>query len=314
MSKQRWWWRALQVLLLAALFVFIGRELSEQREALRSAAASVQIQWHLIAAASAVVLVTYAALIQSWRMLMAGWGSRISFLNATRIWTIANLGRYIPGKIWSVGALVVLAQREGVNGVASAGAALLGTAINIGAGMGVVSLAGAAVLDVLGPGYRVTAWVGSAVFVLGVIALPWLLPALLRFLAARRAGLEPPANALPSSAVWAAVAINIASWLGYGVAFAIFCHALLPDISGALPAFVAIWTASYLVGYLFLVAPGGIGMRETALVAAMLALGVATSAEAAVLAAASRIWLIVLEVLPGFISLALAPAARPRAP
>jgi uncharacterized membrane protein YbhN (UPF0104 family) len=87
-------------------------------------------------------------------------------------------------------------------------------------------------------------------------------------------------------------------------------HAVLPEVSGAAAAFIAIWTASYLAGYLFLVAPGGIGARETALVAALLALGITGSAEAAILAAASRLWLIVLEVLPGLVSLALAPGVR----
>lgn len=309
-SARRWWWTALQLLLLGALFVFIAREVSTQRAALRAAAASIEVRWFYIAAASAIVLVTYAALIQSWRVLMAGWGSTISFGTAVRIWTIANLGRYIPGKVWSVGALVVLAQREGANSVAAAGAALLGTAINIGAGMGVVALSGTAVLNVLGAQYAVAAAIGSVLFVLGVLALPWLLPWLLSLLATRRPALELPSQPLPNRAIWLSVTINVLSWVGYGAAFALLARGVLPDISGALPTFVAIWTASYLVGYLFLVAPGGIGARETALVGAMVALGVAVSADAAVLAAVSRLWLIVLEVLPGLVSLALAPGAR----
>jgi len=305
-----WWWTALQLLLLGALFVFIAREVATQRAALRDAAAAIELRWHYIAAASAIVLATYAALIQSWRVLMSGWGSTISFGTAVRIWTIANLGRYIPGKVWSVGALVVLAQREGANSIAAAGAALLGTAINIGAGMGVVALSGTAVLNVLGAQYSLVAGVGSTLFVIGVLALPWLLPRLLALVASRRPGLEPPSRPLPNSAIWLSVTINVLSWVGYGAAFALLARGVLPDISGAMPTFVAIWTASYLVGYLFLVAPGGIGAREAALVGAMVALGVAVSAEAAVLAAVSRLWLIVLEVLPGLISLALAPAAR----
>ncbi len=309
-TGRRWWWTALQLLLLGALFVFIAREVATQRAALRDAAAAIELRWPYIAAASAIVLATYAALIQSWRVLMSGWGSTISFGAAVRIWTIANLGRYIPGKVWSVGALVVLAQREGANSIAAAGAALLGTAINIGAGMGVVALSGTAVLNVLGVQYSLFAGIGSALFVIGVLALPWLLPRLLALVASRRPGLEAPSRPLPNSAIWLSVTINVLSWVGYGAAFALLARGVLPDISGAMPTFVAIWTASYLVGYLFLVAPGGIGAREAALVGAMVALGVAVSAEAAVLAAVSRLWLIVLEVLPGLISLALAPAAR----
>ncbi len=300
----------MQTLLLLALFVFIARAVGEQQDALRKAAASLTVNWAFVAAASTIVLATYAVLIQSWRILMTGWGSSLSYGAAVRTWTIANLGRYIPGKVWSVGALVVLAQREGVNPVAATGAAMLGTLINIGAGFGVVALSGSVVLDALGPGYRTAAWIGSAAFVIGVVALPWLLPAVLRLLAARRPSLRMPERDLPHGAIWLAVAINVASWVGYGSAFMLLSHAVLPEVSGAVAAFIAIWTASYLAGYLFLVAPGGIGARETALVAALLTLGIAGSADAAILAAASRLWLIVLEVLPGLVSLALAPGAR----
>jgi uncharacterized membrane protein YbhN (UPF0104 family) len=129
-------------------------------------------------------------------------------------------------------------------------------------------------------------------------------------LATRRPSLRRPERDLPHGAIWLAVAINVASWVGYGSAFMLLSHAVLPEVRGAVAAFIAIWTASYLAGYLFLVAPGGIGARETALVAALLALGIAGSADAAILAAASRLWLIVLEVLPGLVSLALAPGAR----
>lgn len=304
------WWRAVQLLLLLALFVFIARAIGDQQHKLREAASTITVNWSLIAGASVIVLVTYAALIQSWRVLMTGWGSSLSYMAAVRTWTIANLGRYIPGKLWSVGALVVLAQREGVNPVAATGAAVLGTLINIGAGFGVVAVTGSVVLDALGTQYRTLAWIGSAVFVVGIVALPWILPAALRIIAARRASLRMPARDLSHRAIWLAVAINIASWVGYGAAFMLLSRALLPEVSGALAAFVAIWTSSYLVGYLFLIAPGGIGAREGALVAACLALGITGAAEAAILAAASRLWLIVLEVVPGLVCLALAPKAR----
>ena len=309
-SGRRFWWSAVQFLLLGALLMLIAREVVSQGDALRATAASLEIRWSLVLAASAIVLATYAALIQSWRLLMSGWGSSLEFWSAVRIWTIANLGRYVPGKVWSVGALVVLAQREGVSPVAAAGAAMLGTLINIGAGFGVVAITGASVLDALNPSYRWITWVGSALFVAGVLALPVLVPRFVAVLSRRRPSLSPPSHELSRRAILLAVLINCASWIGYGAAFALLANAVFPDIGGALPTFIAIWTASYLVGYLVLIAPGGIGAREAALVGAMVALGLAVSAEATVLAAVSRLWLIALEVLPGLISIAFTPAVR----
>ena len=305
-------WRLVQALLFGALLVWIGRELVQQRDALRAAAGQLDVRWGVIAAASALVFLTYAALIQSWRMLMAGWGTSLSYGAAVRVWTTANLGRYIPGKVWSVGALAVLAQREGASAVGATGAALLGTLLNIGAGFGVVAVIGPTVLDALGPQYRIVAWIALAVFVVGVLLPPRPRPRTVRPTTQRGGGVPEPAPPFPATLVWGAVAINAASWIGYGIAFQLLAHALLPSVSGATLGFIAIWTASYLVGYLVLVAPGGLGAREAAMVAAFGALGLAGPAEATVLAVASRLWLLVLEVLPGLISLALAPGVRAR--
>ncbi len=310
-GARRAWWTVLQFALLAVILALVGRELLRMREELRASAAALDIQWSLVAAASLIVLATYAALIQSWRLLMAGWGSTISYRSAVRIWTIANLGRYVPGKVWSVGALVVLARREGANPVAAAGAALLGTLLNIGAGFGVVALTGAGVLDSLDPRYRIVTMVGSAGFVVGVLLLPRLLPPILAWLSRRRESLTAPERPLPSGVIWLAVAINTASWVGYGLAFALLTKAVLPAVSGALPTFVAIWTASYLVGYLTLIAPGGIGARDAALGLSLVALGMAAAPEATVLVIISRLWLTVLEVAPGLVSLVFARARTP---
>ncbi len=304
------WWTALQFVLLAVLLVLIARAIVSQADELRATAANLTVDWWMLAVASAVVLLTHAALIQSWRLLTTGWGSSLRFGAAVRIWTIANLGRYVPGKVWSVGALVVLAQREGVSPVAATGAAMIGTLLNIGAGFGVVALTGASVLDAMSPSYRWLAWAGSGVFALGVLALPFLLPPVLAWMARKRPTLSSPSRQLPNHTLWTATAINIASWFGYGLAFALLSRAIFPDIGGAIPTFVAIWTASYLVGYLALIAPGGIGFREGAVVAGFSALGLAVSAEATVLAIVSRLWLTLLEVLPGLISLAITPALK----
>jgi uncharacterized membrane protein YbhN (UPF0104 family) len=97
--------------------------------------------------------------------------------------------------------------------------------------------------------------------------------------------------------------------MGYGLALWLLARGLLPHAGlGLLPA-TTVFTTSYLAGFLALFAPGGIGVREGALVATMQRAGLATPAEAAVIAVASRIWLTVLEIIPGLIAL-LIPTTR----
>lgn len=295
--------------LLVLTGVFITWALYDQWTVLHESAREVHVQWRWIGAASVLVLAVYAMLIQSWRLLLRGWGAELAFLPAVRIWTIANLGRWIPGKVWSVGALSVLASREGVSGTAAAGAAVLGTLLNIGAGFGVAIAVGAEGLDSVYSGFRSGALLATAVFVAGVIALPRILPPVLRWFATKR-GLPVASTQMTSSTLWVATAMNAASWLGYGVAFALFSRGVTPQITGGPALFIAAYAASYLVGFLFIFSPGGLGVREVTLALFLVGIGAAGKGDAVILGVTSRLWLTVLEVLPGLVSLLFLSAAQ----
>ena len=64
---------------------------------------------------------SYVVLIETWRQIVLAWGGRSRWPAAARIWFISNLGRYIPGKVWQIGAMGVLAQDAGVSSVAAVG-------------------------------------------------------------------------------------------------------------------------------------------------------------------------------------------------
>jgi hypothetical protein len=98
--------------------------------------------WPWIAASFAIFGVSYVVLIQTWRAIVAAWDQALSFPAAARIWTVSNLGRYVPGTLWPVAAMGVLAQRAGVSPVAATGAAVLSTVVNIAAGFVVVMATG----------------------------------------------------------------------------------------------------------------------------------------------------------------------------
>jgi len=299
-------WMAVQAVLLIATLVWIARALAHQWDEIRAVAAATELQWGWILLASLIVLATYAMLIQSWRLLLAGWGGHLRYGAAVRIWTIANLGRYLPGKLWSVGALGVLAKREGVSAVTAAGAAILGTLLNIGAGFGILAVSGTRALGAFNPWLKFASLGISVAFVVGTLLLPRILPPFLHRIAVWR-GLPPLETHLPAGTLWTATGINAASWACYGLAFAAFTRGVAPQVLASPSLFIVIWTASYLMGYVVLFAPGGIGVRDAAMTGGLIALGLAGSADAAWIALASRVWLTVWEILPGLVALLLAP-------
>ncbi|HUF30984.1 MAG TPA: hypothetical protein VMM77_10060, partial [Gemmatimonadaceae bacterium] len=145
-ARRQFVWGA-QVVLAVAVVWFAVDRLRGQWGDVAATAASLDPRWTIITASAVVVLLTYALLIQTWRVVVSGWGERLTYADAARIWTVSNLGRYLPGKVWQLGAMAYLAQQRGVSGVVAAGSALVVTVINLIAGFVVAAITGA---DLLG--------------------------------------------------------------------------------------------------------------------------------------------------------------------
>ena len=116
---------------------------------------------------------------------------------------------------------------------------------------------------------------------------------------------------LPHRAVYLAIAGNIVAWLLYGAAFELFVLGVVGPVHASYAAFVTAWSWAYVLGYLVIVVPAGIGVRDSALALALTGLGITTPPQAAVIVVASRLWLTVLELLPGF-AFVVAGAHAPR--
>lgn len=298
------------VVLLGISAWFFAHSLGAHWGEFRAAATTLRPDWLRTAAASALVLATYALLVQSWRALVGGWGGRLAYWRGVRIWTVSNLARYVPGTLWSVGAMGVLAEGAGVPPAAAAGAAILNTLLNVAAGFVVLAVAGGDSLGRLAPRVPHPRALGLALGLAGAVALPVCLP-LVTALAARVLRRER-SPALPWPTFVGAFVANVLAWISYGLAFGYFARAVLPAAGANWAGYVAVFTFSYLAGFLVLLAPGGLLVREGAMVLALVSSGMASQADALLLAAAQRLWLTVLEVVPGLAFLA-AGAFRRRA-
>jgi len=307
----------LQAVVIAVVLWFAARSLGGQWDSFHVQAMTLRPRWGAVLGSAALVLATYALLVESWRTLVRAWGDHLDYTDAARIWAVANLGRYVPGKLWSIGAMGVMAQRAGVSPVAATGSAVLGTVVNLAAGFIVLALTGADVVQALFPDARRLPVLVPVLGGIGLVAVPFLLPLATR-LAARVTGRVYEPVRVPIRTLFVVVAANLASWVLYGVAFRWLAGALLPGLAGKWGVYVAVFAGSYLAGYLALIVPGGLGVRELSMAAALVRVGT-DAPSAALLAVASRLWLTVLELAPGLLFLARgalrpAPRSRPDAP
>jgi hypothetical protein len=94
-------------------------------------------------------------------------------------------------------------------------------------------------------------------------------------------------------------------WVANGATFALFVDGIVGLPQGALWPVVGANAAAYLVGYLAVIAPAGLGFREAslaALLAGILGSGVGDApslALGAAVAIASRLWVVVADLVAG---------------
>src|SRR5256714_13404018 len=93
-----------------------------------------------------LVVLVYALLIGGCRRVLGGGDSPLPFPQAARIWFLSNLGKYVPGNIWSLTALGVMAKRRGLSAIAAPGASVIMQTVSLATGTGIVMVTSATLL------------------------------------------------------------------------------------------------------------------------------------------------------------------------
>ena len=294
------WLKAAKLAAMLLVLALIARSLARNWAAFQSVQVTLDVKIGWLAASVGVIFLTYIIQIESWRRMLRGWDQRLSYPNAARAWTLANLGRYIPGKVWSVAGLVVLAEQAGVRRSAAAVSAFAMQAVVLGTGVVLVAIAtphaaspvllGAAVLASLAL-IGVLAWRRTAEW-LGTLA-----------------DSKTPLPPLPLSAILLSSGLMLLSWATFGVSFWMLIRGLISTAGVPLPAAMGMFALGYVMGLVALIAPGGLGVRDLALVGFLTPL--VGSGGALAVSLASRVQLTLTEAGAAGVGLLLKPKTEP---
>ena len=287
-------WRGLQFIAGALLVGLAIRSIAGNWQTLRAQPIEWQLSTGSIVASVTVVFASYGILIEGWRRVVLSMGETLAFWPAVRIWFLASLGKYIPGKVWAVAGAAVLAQRAGVDPSVAVAGALVLQVLALASGAAVVAVTAGDAFQAVGQGATPIAAVVILLSLFGVAALtsqPFL----------DRVGRLlpdswPRPRAIPAGMVVAGFLANVLAWIGYGVALLLLARGLLPGVVLSLPQAIGVFTCSYLAGFIALFAPGGLGPRESVFL--LMLAGDIGLKPAAALALASRLLLTGTEVLP----------------
>jgi uncharacterized membrane protein YbhN (UPF0104 family) len=300
-KPRRLWIRLLQIALIAALIVFIGQRIASNWTSIKD------FDWHLNYGfmALSLLVMLLALFVQSSVLakIFGAFARDVSVFKSFKIAYLSQLGRYLPGKVWQVFGMIHLSGKEGVSKTEAISSFALAQLFTTPPALLVVAC------FLFLPGYYpdsefVSPTIGYIVGAVSCVCLVILFkPQWLRKVInamVTRLGSSPVEFHISRRAAVEILAMYCVGWILYGTAFYFFLLSVSEFPGESILQAIGIFCAAYLIGYWSILAPGGIGVRETALV---LFLGpIFGGGVAAAIAAFARIWSIVGEVIASIIA------------
>jgi uncharacterized membrane protein YbhN (UPF0104 family) len=202
-----------------------------------------------------------------WRRILRALGSPLPLGVGVRVYSLSQLGKYVPGSIWPFVAQVELGHEQGVPRKRSATAGLLA----VGIGLVTLLLVAAITLPLASSdAAREYWWALAAVpFMLAMLHPRLLNPLLDRALRlARRAPLEHP---LTLRGIVATVGWSALGALFFGLHIWLIARDIAPPGTPS-PTYLAAtgaYALAWSIGFLVVIAPAGAGVREVVLATAL---------------------------------------------
>jgi uncharacterized membrane protein YbhN (UPF0104 family) len=258
--------RASKWLKAGALLVFLGfciyglvLEWPQVHRALYS------LRWYTIVGSLLAAMASAGCMMLAWRRLLRDLGSKLPIPVAARVTFMAQLGKYVPGAVWSFAAHVELGHDYDVPRRRGAASVIVALALAVGTG----ALIAAGCLPFASPAVaRKYLLLLAIVPVIAICLAPPLLHRLLN-VALRVLRQEPLEQPLSWRGLAVATGLTVAGWLLLGLQVWL----LLADMSKSSVSTVLIAVGAVALAWslalLLVVFPGGIGAREVILVAAL---------------------------------------------
>jgi uncharacterized membrane protein YbhN (UPF0104 family) len=284
--RSRWVRYGFVAVALAAAVWAVQREWDDIVPALR------QMPPGLVLASFGVGLVYLLMTMMSWRAVLADLGSRLGPRATFGVFFVSQLGKYVPGGVWNVVAASELGADHQVPRRRSLSAMLVTLFVSVVSGLAIGVPTLALTAGGLEGAYR---WLWLLLPVAVALLAP---PVMNRVLATvmRLARREPLEHPLTTRGTLAAVGWAVVSWAVAGVQIWLLGLGVEVEASpAALARVVGAYAVAWVVGFLVLVVPAGLGAREVVLLA-LLAPLVPNDGAVLVLVLVSRIVLTAADV------------------
>ena len=265
----------LRATLLVVVLAFCGYGIHIEWPQMRTALD--RLDWYSVVASALAAMAGSTCMMLAWRTFLADLGSRLPIPVTARASFLGQLGKYIPGGVWSVAAQVELAHDYGAPRRRSTTSVLVNLTVMVGIGLAI-----AAVLLPLTAGGAAGRylWFLALIPVIAICLYPPVLTRLvntaLRLVRQQPLDQAPSLPGLAKASAWTAL-----GWLFMGAQAWLVLADLVPDSGRLAVLAVGAFALACCIGYMTVVVPSGIGAREVVFITAVATLvphGPATAA------------------------------------
>jgi len=255
------WVRYLQIFIVILIFFFLGRGFI--KDISKTQPLEWAIDYRFLGLAILWLIIGLLAQAQVWKLNLKAIGISKSFKDIFKLTYLANMGRYLPGKVWSVLGVVYLGKKMEVPQTSSLLCSIVSQVTCVLAGFlfSGVSLVGLSALS-----HKISLWWMGVPLIFSLIFLhPYVYNKILKLVAKLTKEKSVEAK-FPLGGVIKSVLFYLGVWFFHGLSFS-FLALSLGDFSFRWFVYcLGIMPAAYLVGYLVLFSPGGWGIREGVMV------------------------------------------------
>jgi uncharacterized membrane protein YbhN (UPF0104 family) len=277
-ARLRHWWPVCKVVLALVILAAVGwhfvrilqdPRLQEVDPEHRPAWQIIQeTLWHAspgwLAASALLYLLGLCFYLTFWLLLLRALGQRPAPLPAARAYFAGHLGKYVPGKAWALVLRATLSRTAGVPAGVAALTAVYETLTTMAAG----ALLAAVVLSwQLAAGSEHQVWLALGLLALaGVPILPGIFNPVVRRLSAPFLKSDAVLPRLGHRTLLEGLGLGVAGWGVLGLSLWAVLRGLRPELAPWAWDVWLRWTAitalAYVAGFLAVVLPGGLGIRE----------------------------------------------------
>jgi glycosyltransferase 2 family protein len=280
----------LKVALPSALIVFIGHTVIKDWDIIRQSITRSSFIW----AGPALVcfFLSVATIAINWKSLLAVLGVRYSFFNCMKTFFYSMLIKYVPGKIWGVTGRIVLSRPDGIPEGTNALSIIL-ESLFLMVSASLVGLPALAVFHSMPAEIRI-------IMLLSPFVLLFLHPSMIQWavkiLARRFPAYVIAPDSVPGYKTMIILLLRYSMvWIFQGLGFW-FCLKMIHELP-----WNSLWIAitgnclAWLVGFLAVFTPAGLGVREFVL--ARFTSGIIPAGPGAMAAILSRFFIILCELI-----------------